>query len=354
MKKRVLLLFCLSFILFSCKTIDLEKEMIDEKAPKEEEVTETVEEVNLVVPVESDEKSIKINGVRVKEEDYLYDVEPFIYEKTKYIVIDKKEAENKGLTGKDAVRQSMKDSMVTLENFTGGTSYYDYDENRQFPIFTKLLSLTTIMLNDDEYMAEGSSPYMSDTERWEITGDVWESDKGNRQLVMIKPKKSNLETNMMIVTNKRIYHFVLYSTDKEYQPMVRFTYPGENKFITSHTKKVLPYGIKSSYDDIDPSMLSFNYKVKVPLSSRNVEWIPNRVYDDGSHTYILLPEIVLQKEFPAIWENNTDIVNYEIDPEFHNLIIINKLINKVTLRVGKKKVTVVKKKGTPEIVNLKR
>ena len=129
MKKRVLLLFCLSFFLFSCKTIDLEKEMIDAQAPKEEEVVEKVEEVNRVVPVE-----------------------PFIYEKTKYIVIDKKEAENKGLTGKDAVRQSMKDSMVTLENFTGGTSFYDYDENRQFPIFTKLLSLTTIMLNDDEYM----------------------------------------------------------------------------------------------------------------------------------------------------------------------------------------------------------
>ncbi len=348
MKKFGFILLSVLILITSCKTIDIEKSEDLEEEKKEVVLPE--------VPVVK-ENEYDVNGIRIKESEFVYDLEPVIIEKKEYIVIDKAEYE-KNLkerpTGQAAVKQSLKDSFVTLENFVGGTSIYDYDENRQFPVFTKQLSLTTILLNNDEQMPEGSVPFMSDTERWEITGDIWESDEGSRQLVMIKPKSAGLETNMMIVTNKRIYHFVLYSTKTDYQPMVKFTYPAEKKFITSKTKKVFPESIKTSYDTTDASLISFNYKVTVPVGSSKVEWIPNRVYDDGSHTYILLPEVVLQKEFPAVWENNRDIVNYEIDPEIHNLIIINKLVNKVTLRVGHKKVVITKKKGTPKVMNIKR
>lgn len=345
MKKFWIILITVSVLFSSCKTIDIEKSDELEEVKKEE------------TPVIIEEPEYEVNGVRIKESEFVYNLEPVIVEKKEYIVIDKSEIEKtqkEKPVGQAAVKQSMKDSYVTLENFVGGTSYYMYDENKQFPIFTKQLALTTIILSNDEYMNEGSVPFMSDTERWEITGDVWNSDEGSRQLVMIKPLSSGLETNMMIVTNKRIYHFVLYSTKTDYQPMVKFKYPEEKKFITANTKKVFPESIKTSYDSTDASLLSFNYKVTVPFFSSKVEWVPNRVYDDGSHTYILLPEIVLQKEFPAIWENNNDIVNYEIDPEIHNLIIINKLVNKITLRVGRKKVVITKKKGIPKVMNLKR
>lgn len=348
MKKFITTLLFVLIVFNSCKTIDIEKSNDLEEVEKQVDLSQIIEEP---------EPEYEINGLRIKESEFVYNLEPIIVEKKEYIVIDKSEYEkkqNEKPTGKDAVKQSLKDSYVTLENFVGGTSFYQYDENKQFPIFTKQLALTTIILNNDEYMNDGSVPFMSDTERWEITGDVWNNDEGSRQLVMIKPLSSGLETNMMIVTNKRIYHFVLYSTKQDYQPMVKFTYQTEKKFITSNTKKVFPESIRTSYDTTDASNLSFNYRVTVPSHSSKVEWIPNRVYDDGSHTYILLPEIVLQKEFPAVWENNKDIVNYEIDPEIHNLIIINKLINKVTLRVGHKKVIITKKKGEPKVMTIKR
>ena len=70
------------------------------------------------------------------------------------------------------------------------------------------------------------------------------------------------------------------------------------------------------------------------------------------HTYIVLPEVVLQKEFPLVFEDKNKIVNYTIDEQYHNLIIIEKLIDSLTLKLGNKKVTILKKKG--DSLNLKR
>lgn len=334
--KKVIFVFGIFVLFVSCQTIDVEKTLKEDLASENEKLSE-------------ENKALKEElSVYAKEEEYTYDIEPYVYESKQYIVIDKSEYEkvkNEAPTGKDAVSQSLKDSFVTLEEWVGGTSYYDYDENRQFPVFTKELALTTIVLNDDEVMEENKPFFMSDSLRWDVTGDVWETEKGNRQLIFIKPKAVGLETNMVVVTSKRIYHFILYSQKKDYQPMIRFRYPYEKPFITSHTKHVKAEKTGEHTTEIDPSLVSWNYKITVPFFSRKVDWVPEIVYDDGSHTYILIPEVALQKELPAAWEGKNEITNYEWDGKIHNLLIINKLIEKVTLRIGNKKVYITKKRG---------
>lgn len=339
MKKQVILM-ALSILLVSCKTIDVEQQ-------KAAELSEENKRLNALLAEER-----QFRELVEKEEEFTYDVEPVLVPTVTYVVVDENDVNDKlkkeeGPVGKDAVRASMKDSIVSLSEYVGGMSMFDYDENKQYPVFTRKNSMSTIILNNDEQMLEGSVPFMSDSVNWEITGDIWQSDEGDRQLIMVKPTLSGLETNMLIVTNKRLYHFVLYSTKDDYQPMVRFRYPTEPKFITSRTKKHMPLTLKSYYDELDMNLVSFNYSISVPSLQKKIDWIPKVVYDDGSHTYIVLPEIVLQKEMPGIWEGSDEITNYEIHPDFHNLIIINKLVEKVTLRVGKQKVTVKKKKGVP-------
>ena len=342
MKRAVSIFLIAPLILLSCKTINVEEVMANQIQQENEMLKNELEEVK------------KLNEVQTKEEEYVYDVEPVIVPRTTFVVVDRSDVigneveEEEQLVGKDAVKQSLKDSVVDLKEYIGGTSIFDYDENVQFPVFTKKLAMTTIILNDDEAMVD-TQPFMSDTESWVITGDVWQSDEGERQLIMLKPKESGLETNMLIVTNKRLYHFILYSTKDDYQPMVKFRYVEEPKFITSRTKKQNPLSVKAHYQTLDPSLVSFNYKISVPTFQKKIDWVPEMVYDDGSHTYILLPEIVLQKEFPALWEESKEITNYEIHPTIHNLIIVNKLIEEVTLKVGKQKVTIQKKKGMPKM-----
>ena len=69
------------------------------------------------------------------------------------------------------------------------------------------------------------------------------------------------------------------------------------------------------------------------------------VFDDGSFTYIILPTNVLQKDFPLVWGGKGEILNTLVDGENHNIIKINKLIDKIVLKNGKEKVTIKKKVG---------
>ena len=65
-------------------------------------------------------------------------------------------------------------------------------------------------------------------------------------------------------------------------------------------------------------------------------------YDDGQHTYIILDEKCLNMTLPAVFNQKKEIINFNVDK---NKIVINNLIEKVTLKLGKQKVTVIKKKG---------
>ena len=73
---------------------------------------------------------------------------------------------------------------------------------------------------------------------------------------------------------------------------------------------------------------------------RKPYWLPVRVYDDGAKTYIVMNETVLHMTSPVLFNHKNERINYSVD---RTLIIIPELIEKVTMRVGKEKVTIKKK-----------
>jgi type IV secretion system protein VirB9 len=79
---------------------------------------------------------------------------------------------------------------------------------------------------------------------------------------------------------------------------------------------------------------------------RKPDWIPRRVYDDGSKTYIQLDDRILHSESPVLFNKRNEVINYRVNK---NLIIIDELIEKVTLKINKDKVSIYKKKykGVP-------
>ena len=96
---------------------------------------------------------------------------------------------------------------------------------------------------------------------------------------------------------------------------------------------------------IDPRYLSFDYKMSYPLFSKPY-WLPYRVYDDGAKTYIAMNETVLHMATPVLFNKRNQRINYFVDK---NLIVINELIEKVTLRLGNKKVVIRKKNYSPKV-----
>jgi type IV secretion system protein VirB9 len=253
----------------------------------------------------------------------------------------------KPLSRDQVVQKSMQEAMVTPQNFIGGTQFYDYNEYKQYPVVCKILSLSVIQLENGEVPI--GVPYLSDTLRWEITGDVWRTADGlSVQLIMIKPLESGLTTNMILVTNQRIYQFVLNSTRDSYMPMVKFRYPhSQIKFITAETLQREAERRERDKED-QGEYLSYNYKIVSGWAFSGwfkPIWQPLEAWDDGHKTYVRLPRGVLQNEYPTIFEKSRYIINYRVS---ENVMILDKLVSEVTLRLNGKRVKVIKNKGEAE------
>jgi len=323
------LLFTMLLFVISCGSIDVERQKIREikKSNKEKNNASTVfvteEEAN---EREKERKERNINVINTKEEIF--------------IPVDSQT--QKPLSRDEAVKGSMQEALVTPKNFLGGTMFYDYNEHKQYPVVCKVLGLTVIQLENNEIPI--GVPYLSDTMRWEITGDVWRTTDGMTvQLVMLKPLEAGLTTNMILVTNVRIYQFVLTSTRDSYMPMVRFRYPlSQAKFITAET--IRNDEIKSQQEK-EGYYLSYNYRITGGwfLSGWfKPEWMPTEAWDDGHKTYIKLPRGVLQMNYPTVFEERNFIINYRVS---ENVMILDKLVKKCTLRLDGKRVIIEKLKG---------
>ena len=122
--------------------------------------------------------------------------------------------------------------------------------------------------------------------------------------------------------------------------MVKFTYPETKnqwaKKKAENTAEIVNDFVRVS----NPEFLSFDYKMKYSMWKKP-EFLPKRVYDDGQATYIQVDDIVLQKKLPVLFNEKNEIVNYSVKK---NVFVIPRLINKLTLRLGREKVTVEKKK----------
>jgi type IV secretion system protein VirB9 len=334
MNKAGIVLFAGALLIIAgCSTVDVERIKIKEI---EEENSGLGKNTPVIVVTEEEarERDIRKNG----EQTNIISVREPIF--VPYVEGTARPAR----TAEQVIENSLKDAMVTPQNFIGGTHIYDYNENQQFPVVARMLSLSVIQLEDGETPI--GQPYLSDTLRWEITGDVWRTNEGKSvQLIMLKPMEVGLKTNMIVITNRRIYQFVLSSTNNSYMPMIKFRYPFEMQFIT---ERVIAEREQAAREKEAGYYLSYNYKIVagwVISGWFKPEWTPVEAWDDGHKTYIRLPRMVLQKEYPVIFEKRNYIVNYRLQ---ENVMILDKLVEDVTLRLNRKRVRVIKKKGEAE------
>lgn len=257
------------------------------------------------------------------------------------------EEPSKRLTGKDAVKKSTSSSIQSPEKFIHGTMYYDFDEDFTYEIYTQSYRVTDIQLEPGEQVVE--MPFLSEEKVWEIGAGVNRVNGLDTQHFFLKPAYSGLETSFIVITDKRIYHFLLKSFKDCYMTQVKFNYPNSMPFTfiggTDGINKLSTEKLK-----VDPRFLSFDYKMTYSIFKKPY-WLPYRVYDDGEKTYITMNETVLHMTSPVLMNKNNERINYFVDG---NLIVINELIEKVTLRIGSQKVTIRKKNYVePAIVDVK-
>ena len=249
------------------------------------------------------------------------------------------------LQGVPAVRAA-NENIVQPQDFINSAMIYDFDRDFVYKVFTMPFRITNIVLEPGEQVL--GSPFVSDSERWMLGAGVSRENGIYVQHIYVKPTAANLSATLIINTDRRVYHLILQSFTNVHMPIVRWRYHHRDmpqNFIPSITRMGLAGG---SFDGrvaqagdaylVDPYFLSFNYRI-TQSAFRRPRWAPTLVYDDGRRTYIVFPEGVLMRELPAVFEDRENIVNFRVN---RNIIIIDRLIEHLTVKLGNQVVTIEK------------
>jgi type IV secretion system protein VirB9 len=223
-------------------------------------------------------------------------------------------------TNAPAVRESRPtviDSRIRVINYSPDdvfkfTGYYNYQ--------------TSIELDKDEKVLTIS---MGDTTGWQIV------PSGHR--IFLKPVENDATTNMTLISDKRTYYFELYAQealdirDPDMVFNLKFIYPDNE--TDDNLKKFSSFSAAEAPDLSHPENYNFNYTM-----SGHEDIAPIKVFDDGSFTYLQFRD--RNNNIPAIFSVDLnlkeEIINYRSAQSNANLIIVDGVYKKLSLRLNRK------------------
>ena len=167
-----------------------------------------------------------------------------------------------------------------------------------------------------------------DTERFAIE-QTQTGAAGSVPLVVVKPLAYDVTTNLVISTDRRVYHVTLDAapapnrgrgrTDVEnpqprYARHIRFYYPDDALAASLAASQIArPAEAQTSLSDLASlDELNFGYRV---VGDREIRDLVQRVFDDGVHTYVQLdPERLRGGTVPVLYvqgpSGEREILNY--------------------------------------------
>lgn len=222
------------------------------------------------------------------------------------------------------------------------------DDGRiMYPFGQYLPKLTcTVMRVCDIQLQPGElvtgKPVAGDTARWMMSKQV--SGAGDKAIthVIVKPIDTNIQTNLIITTDRRTYQIELSSSanEKDYLNMIGFYYPeeitsewDESAKLKAREQKARDSLVAAELPVGAADRLDFDYSID---GGSDVSFKPTRVYNDGLKTYIQLPDGVPMSEAPVLLlidkDNKPAIVNYRAKTP--TLYEVDKLFDKAMLVLG--------------------
>jgi type IV secretion system protein TrbG len=214
-----------------------------------------------------------------------------------------------------------------------GQMLFTYSPGGIYEVQAATFHETALQLQPGELLTGKDLPTAGDTARWTIAATRTGSPPNETTVLIVKPLESDLETNMTITTNRRLYTVVLKSSEHTYMPLVGWLYPQDTaRELADQAATVKKTEEQSEGLTVPPEQLNFN----CTITGSQVAWRPLRAYDDGSKTYLQMSPEMQSYEAPAIFvmEGKTPIlVNYRVK---HSIYIVDRLFDRAQLRVGPK------------------
>lgn len=241
-----------------------------------------------------------------------------------------------------------------------GRLVYTFNSGTPLAI-VKPAELTDIELEEGE---EVHDILLGDTVRWSVIPTMNGTPDGKDQVthIIVKAKQANLTTSLIVATNRRTYRLRLVSSSIFHLPLVAFDYPGEDmrreqeaylqqlselekksalisqEVVSSQEKRIAELEARLAEREFkakalsNPRNLSFFYEIK--RQKGRPRWTPTTCYNDGTKTYIVMPDAMIADEAPILLLDNgkkSEMVNYRL---VDNKFVVDRVFNRAKLVSG--------------------
>lgn len=228
------------------------------------------------------------------------------------------QGEDVASTNKAALRQPGDASLV------GALHEFAYERGALYAVQASPQRITDIALEPGEALLSVSA---GDTTRW-IVGDA-RSGAGptNQAHVLVKPNAASLATNLVIMTDRRVYHVELKSVAGPAMAAVSWRYPAD--FILQNQLPPAPPAPPPA-PVFAPEKLNLRYRI----GGDTPAWRPLAAFDDGQQVYIEMPEKIHTLEAPPLFvigDQGAELVNYRVQGRYY---VVDRLFAKAELRLG--------------------
>jgi type IV secretion system protein VirB9 len=212
------------------------------------------------------------------------------------------------------------------DGYINAMQVYPYTQGALYQVYAAVNQVTDIALEGGEKLVSVSA---GDTVRW-VVGDTTSGEGKEGQVhILVKPIGADLETNLLITTDRRTYHLELRSTDKTYMASVSWTYPASQLLALKkqRSEAELAAAVETG---VNIEQLNFRYRIE-----GDAPWKPRQVFDDGAKVYIQFPSGLAQSEAPPLFVIGPDgkpaLVNYRVRGTTY---IVDRLFAAAELRLG--------------------
>ena len=180
---------------------------------------------------------------------------------------------------------------------------------------------------------------LGDSNRWLASPAFSGDGEGLTPHVLVKPTELGIATNAVITTTRRTYYLGLVSrTDAAHVRRVKFYYPQD---LVQQANGIFRANAMQRQQDqrttiarlprFAPEALNFSYQIE----GDGVPWKPVRVFDDGTHVYIQMPQAMRVTEAPALLvqtrTGDAALVNYRLRQPYY---VVDKLFETALLITG--------------------
>jgi type IV secretion system protein VirB9 len=221
------------------------------------------------------------------------------------------------------------------EGYLNAIQVWPYAEGALYQVYASPGRVTDIMLQQGEELVSVSA---GDTVRWIVGDTTSASGAAQRVHVLLKPTRTDLQTNLVITTNRRLYLLELTATEATWMASVSWNYP-HDELTTLKRQSVRADAAAPLAQGIALERLRFSYAISGDAPS----WRPVRAFDDGEHVYLQFPAGIAQGELPPLFvvgaSGDAELVNYRYRAPYY---IVDRLFGAAELRLGGEKAQVVR------------